>query len=106
MATFVEHCSECVAKLGESFGHVHNWLDEFAGQAIATHRARRHHKEGVEEVRAKWGNRAALAAEIHIARDFGFVPTRKQAEKWLLAGPDGVPEGGASFLTDDGFEGR
>jgi hypothetical protein len=91
-------------ELGAPFKKVHGWLDELAKGNILTHRAFRHHREGVEEIRAKWGNRAAMAAEIHIRQDFGFVPTRAQAEKWSLMGPGGVPEGGASFLTDEEFK--
>ena len=71
MAKFEEHCRACVEELGEPFEAVHLWLDEFAGQpGIATrHRRFRHHKEGIEEVRAKWGDRAAQAAINHIRLD-------------------------------------
>jgi hypothetical protein len=39
----------------------------------------------VEEVRKRWGNRAAQAAEIHIRLDYqGEIPTEEQAEMWKL----------------------
>jgi len=38
------------------------------------HHRHRHHKEGVEEVREKWGDKAATAAALHIIYDIGKVP--------------------------------
>jgi len=35
-----------------------------------------------------WGDRAALAAEIHIRRDCGGkIPTEQQAQLWSMFGP-------------------
>ena len=83
MAKFEEHCNDCIIELGEPFKYVHEWLDEFA-LTRGHHRQYRHHEDGVEEVRKKWGDRAARAAEIHIIKDFkslGQVPTRNMYSK-------------------------
>ena len=84
MASRKVHCEDCVRELGEPFDYVHAWLDGTAcvnGKLNVYHRRARHHKEGVEEVRKKWGDRAAEAAIIHIKRDEGTVPTRAQMNK-------------------------
>tara|TARA_Y100000310_G_C20357186_1_gene657232 strand:+ start:297 stop:620 length:324 start_codon:yes stop_codon:yes gene_type:complete len=107
MAWFNEHCEECQEKLGERFEQVHRWLDELARKVgKGKHRSARHHKDGVEEVRKKWGDKAAQAAELHIMTDYGtkVVPTANQSQMWSLFGPDKVPEGGKTFPTDEGLE--
>lgn len=73
MATIEEHCRDCVAKLGEPFRYVHEWLDELQAEYGPMHRPFRHHADGVEMVRGHWGDAAARAAEIHIRRDTGGV---------------------------------
>ena len=104
MASFKEHCDDCERELGEPFPEVHKWLDEFFAKLKAKHRDVRHHQGGVEEARKKWGDRAARAAEIHIAKDTGgIIPTEKQAQMWSLFGPPGIGSG-SSFLTDQVFE--
>jgi len=90
VATFEEHCADCVAALGEPFEQVHRWLDELFATYGLDHRPERHHVGGVEEVRKRWGDRAAQAAEIHIRRDYyGELPTEEQAEMWKLFRPSG-----------------
>lgn len=69
MASLEVHCADCVAALGESFERVHLWLDEFFASIGPQHRAIRHNDAGIEEVRSKWGDRAAEAARIHIDRE-------------------------------------
>ncbi len=71
MPTFNDHCLKSQQILGESFPEVHLWLDEFFGKPSygSRHRYLRHHQEGIEEVKAKWGDRAAMAAEMHIRQD-------------------------------------
>lgn len=102
MAKFEEHCEDCKRELGESFDYVHKWLDELFSKLGAKHRDARHHTGGVEEVRKKWGDRAAQAAEIHIKKDCnGIIPTREQAQLWNLFGPNTVPPDGKTFLTDE-----
>ncbi len=68
MASFEEHCADCRHELGEDFAHVHKWLDALFKVLGPKHRSARHHTDGVEQVREMWGDRAALAAEIHIRR--------------------------------------
>lgn len=87
MADRDQHCRDCIAELGEPFGAVHDWLDEFFPKVGPYHRPIRHHDEGVEEVRKKWGDRAARAAEIHIHRDYGFIPTKEDADLSTLWTP-------------------
>lgn len=68
--TFEEHCAESVCNLGEPFEAVHKWLDEYASTPLgARHRRRRHHLSGIEEVRRRWGDRAAEAARRHVISD-------------------------------------
>ena len=71
MPSFDEHCEQCRLVLGEPFPEVHRWLDAFCGvEPYGTrHRHLRHHQEGIEAIRDMWGDRAALAAEIHIRQD-------------------------------------
>jgi hypothetical protein len=69
MADIKTHCRDCVHELGEEFREVHEWLDELFKYAGPDHRDYRHNPKGIEEVRKRWGDRAARAAEIHIRRD-------------------------------------
>ena len=71
---YQEHCKRAEEKFGKPWCVVHRWLDEFAKQDIINHRRARHHKLGVAEVRAMWGDEAALVAEQHIIDDMSFVP--------------------------------
>jgi hypothetical protein len=83
VASFEEHCQDCIAQLGDPFPEIHIWLDEFFPTKGLHHRVVRHHLGGVSEVERKWGHKAALAAEIHIKKDCGgIVPTLKQAQLW------------------------
>lgn len=65
-----DHCDESVRLFGDAFREVHLWLDEYASTPLgARHRRRRHHLAGIEEVRKRWGDKAAEAARQHIASD-------------------------------------
>ena len=77
------HAEDCQKELGNAWFCVHHWLDEFAGQywPSKAHRAIRHHREGVEEVRRMWGSQAAQAAEMHIIADEGCVLSEAAIEK-------------------------
>jgi len=75
---FEQHCEMCQRDLGAPFKEVNRWLDElawvdrgaWAPKAFdPAHRRFRHHRVGVETVRAKWGDQAARAAELHIMAD-------------------------------------
>ena len=69
--TLAEHITESLALFGEPFDEVHCWLDEFAGtpEYGMRHRRKRHHLNGIEEVRQKWGDKAAEAAQVHLVSD-------------------------------------
>lgn len=77
----LQHEQDCKLLLGEPFSNVHRWLDEPFGQFGAAHRKARHHRQGIEELRRKWGNRAALAATIHVLRDCQGIPEREDYEQ-------------------------
>lgn len=101
MPSFEKHCEDCIKELGEPFPHVHLWLDELFKKLGPKHRDVRHHTGGVEEVRKAWGDRAALAAEIHIRADCGqHIPAEDEAQMWSLFGEEGVPKDGMTILTD------
>jgi hypothetical protein len=91
VSTFKEHCDECEAKLGNAWYVVHRWLDEYArkGYPKEVHRKFRHHREGIEEVRKMWGDEAARAAELHITKDCGYVPDRKEWDVYDQPHDDG-----------------
>lgn len=71
MPSLEEHMLRCQIILGEPFREVHLWLDEFFGKPPwgTRHRHLRHHLEGIELVRQKWGDKAAEAAKVHIRQD-------------------------------------
>jgi hypothetical protein len=76
-----EHIRQSLEKFGKSYSEVHHYLDEFFGDPNygTHHRKKRHHLEGIEEVRLKWGDDAALAARAHIESDLrqeGWKPER------------------------------
>lgn len=100
MPKFEKHCSDCVRELGEPFEEVHLWLDELFSKLGPKHRDARHHQGGIEDIRRRWGDRAARAAEIHILADCGIIPTKQQAQMWSLFGSAGIPKSGESFLSD------
>jgi hypothetical protein len=77
MASLAQHNSDCLKLLGESFENVNRWMDEYFNQYGPTHRKFRHHREGIEEARQLFGDRAAKAAAIHVLRDCRQIP-RKQ----------------------------
>lgn len=88
MSSYQQHCDECRKQLGQDWGVVHHWLDEFfvkMGYHVR-HRDIRHHKAGIEEVRKLWGDQAAEAARIHMEMDFnGWIPANSdEVQKWRI----------------------
>jgi hypothetical protein len=83
MAHFKEHVKDCQDQLGKGWDVVHHWLDELAGVywPWMGHRVHRHHLGGIEEVCKKWGDQAARAAEIHILKDEGDIPSEEEIHK-------------------------
>ena len=69
MSSIKAHEENCLKELGEPFTHVHQFLDELFKYMDPDHRGYRHNRKGAEEVRRRWGDKAAKAAEIHIRRD-------------------------------------
>ena len=49
---------------------IYGWMDFWGQSPYGTrHRYLRHHRQGIEEIRKRWGDSAAMAAEIHIRQD-------------------------------------
>lgn len=83
---FEEHCARCEAELGDKHERVNRWIDELAwplhsGWSMGgrpfdpNHRRHRHNAKGIDEVRKRWGDEAAKAAELHVLDDhFGPCP--------------------------------
>src|SRR5437867_2600977 len=69
--SFAQHCEESVRLFGDAFEVVHKFLDELAGKPPygMKHRRVRHHLAGIEEVRRRWGDKAAAAARQHVVAD-------------------------------------
>lgn len=84
MASYKEHCEDCKVILDKDWAVVHRWLDETYKYTPGNmmHRAYRHHVDGVEKVREMWGDEAALAARIHIRRDFPGLDRIPTIEDW------------------------
>ncbi|MGA2318788.1 MAG: hypothetical protein ABSG71_20765 [Thermodesulfobacteriota bacterium] len=70
MGSLKEHCEDCLRELGEPFEEVHKFLDQFFKSVGPDHHCKfLHNRKGIEEVRRRRGDRAALAARIHIKKD-------------------------------------
>ena len=69
MTRLREHEEECIRELGEPFTEVHQWLDDISRCEGPDDRGYRHNRLGVEEIKRRWGDRAAKAAEIHLKGD-------------------------------------
>ena len=80
MASWKQHAEDCYEILGNHWIIVHQWLDEFSKIyfPFKIHRTHRHHREGIEEARKKWGDEAAKAAMIHILTDEGKVMSEEE----------------------------
>jgi len=75
MAFIEDHSEDCERLLGEPFVQVHEYLDELASiwspdKYGEWHRGYRHNKAGVKYCLHTWGEKAAMAAKIHIVRDW------------------------------------
>ena len=90
VASFHQHLSTDRRHLGKEFPEVHRWLDAFYKTHGTFHREKRHHWEGVEEVRTLWGDEAAKSAELHILLDMGHIPIRTDWEKRTSSTMDGM----------------
>ncbi len=80
MASLVQHTRDCIKFLGEPFEDVNRWIDECFAHYGPLHRRYRHHREGIEEVRDRFGDRGAVAAAIHILRDCRHLPRKGDYE--------------------------
>jgi hypothetical protein len=68
---------DCQRLLGAPYESVNRWIDEFFGAHGPQHRKYRHHREGIEEARALFGDEGAKAAAVHILRDCRNIPTQE-----------------------------
>jgi len=83
MAHWKIHAQHCKELLGNEHYVVHQWLDELVGKTWPSkyHRTYRHHSEGLEEIREKWGDEAYKAGMIHILTDEGQIMNKKEIKK-------------------------
>jgi hypothetical protein len=83
MPSLNQHIEDCYNILGDSFIEVHQWLDEFSKIyfPLKIHRIHRHHKEGIEQIRKMYGEKASKAAMIHILSDEGEILNEKEIRK-------------------------
>ena len=87
MSSHEKHCRDCYRALGKPFPGVHHWLDELFKHMGPRHREWRHHTQGVEYCRKRWGDEGAKAAEIHILEDFPHLKEVPKPEDYV----DGWP---------------
>ena len=90
-----EHEMMSVKAFGQPYTKVHLWLDEFFSTLGARHRRKRHHLQGIEEVRRRWGDDAAFVARLHVVQDLegeGFVE-----------GKDAMPRDEADYVRKGFF---
>ncbi|HHL43959.1 MAG TPA: hypothetical protein ENJ42_10095 [Hellea balneolensis] len=80
MSSLVEHQQDCIRLLGRPWTKVHIWLDAKFAQHGEMHRHCRHHSEGIEVIRQRWGPEAASAAERHVIMDCGHIPNAQDYE--------------------------
>ena len=80
MADWKQHARDCEEILGNQWIVIHHWLDEYARIyfPLKVHRVHRHHREGINEIKDKWGEEASKAAMIHILTDEGEILTKKE----------------------------
>ena len=71
MARFEEHCEASIQLFGQPYAEVHRWLDAFAGSPENGYRhwKKQHHKAGIREVVALFGEVAGSVARQHIITD-------------------------------------
>jgi hypothetical protein len=84
MATFEEHCRDCERLLGDRHEAVNRWMDELFRVYGPKHRRHRHHKRGVREAQALFGNEGMKAAIAHVVRDCGSVPPERYYDESSL----------------------
>ena len=93
MSTLEAHKKDSIEKFGKPYEEVHIYIDQYHAKYGAKHRFMLHHDQGIEEIRQKFGNEAALVAESHIKLDCnGRVPKKEDYANrkvdWLGMGED------------------
>ena len=93
MSLFEEHKTDTLKRLGNSHDAVHLYIDQWHNKFGAKHRFVLHNQEGVEEIRQKFGDDGAKAAECHIRLDCGGKIPKKDdyvtgKVDWLGYGED------------------
>src|ERR1700733_4453620 len=80
MAPLSQHMQDCRRLVGYDCEDVNRWVDAFFSEFGPNHRFKRHHREGVQEAEALFGERGKRAAIVHILRDCRNIPRRKDYE--------------------------
>lgn len=103
MPSLKDHEQDTVKHLGKPFTEVHIALDSYVKMFGALHRFATHHREGIEEIRRRFGDEAALAAECHVRLDCGGrIPSKEdyQTGKVDSMGVEGGAERGEAESKD------
>ncbi len=74
MAKIITHIEDCEYFLGKGFEEVHQYLDQYASifnpiKYGEFHRIFLHNKQGLKEVKERFGFYGELAGKIHLIRD-------------------------------------
>lgn len=80
MASFEQHCLDCLRFLGSRCEAVNLWMDEYFKVYGPQHRRWRHHRQGLEEADRRFGIIGRKAATIHVLRDCRNIPTLEDYE--------------------------
>ena len=90
VSSLEEHKADTMKRLGNSHEDVHRYIDHWHEKYGGKHRFMLHHQEGVEEIRQKFGDGGAKAAECHIKMDCGGEGYRRRTitprERWTGSG--------------------
>ena len=88
MASFEEHCQECLEKLGDRCEEVNQRIDQFAHypdmEFLVRHRRFLHHQEGIEYFERRYGKIGGQAARLHVLRDCGHIPEAADYDKGIV----------------------
>ena len=80
MASLAQHMRDCHRLVGDPCEDVNRWIDAYFSEFGPFHRFKRHHREGVLEAQAIFGERGRRAAIVHVLRDCRNIPRSKDYE--------------------------
>jgi len=88
-----EHEQDCIKELGAPFSEVHSFLDQFAQKYSlgVVHRMVLHHGLGIALVGLLMGDKARIAARLHVLADVRHISA---GPEWFLTLPAYLPTSG------------